>query len=628
MAEIRILHMSDLHAGMAEHRDRFQHLRTPILNDLREQVAGQPVHILAFTGDLTQRGTEFDAFQHELTIILDAMETWTSARPLVLAVPGNHDLVRPDASDGMLTTTLDGWEANETLRERFWSSDTHGLRKTVDVAFANYNAWWTAHLAGLRTSVQANHGVMPGDFSASVNVGDVRIGVVGLNSAFLQLADNRGVGSLDVDITQLNRVVPGEVDAWLSTHDLTLLLTHHPTSWLCRRGQETFDGWIARADRFDAHLFGHMHKSETKLLDELGLKRPAAIQAPSLFGVERLRKQGVDRSVGYSLLRFDTVTRIWQLVPRLGTKVGPGLYMNPDTRFALRESRWVEFSSYRDRQTATSATPRAGLSIVGATREMELPGGPYNEHQYVARPTIEATALKMLASIGRPAVLCGTHGTGKTWMLSHLLGRWKAEHVNARIVYVPFGEFDTYALTNLDHFVWRFAGVVADQLSVAEELVDLLDPNRPQRLAAMMRLRKFFEEAALKLPDPLVLMLDDADRLREHPYRQDFYAGLRAWMDRATGSPMERLRLLIAIAVPATRLIEGDGRRSIFNLTIPLDLSPFSEEQVVEVARRCNVLVTDRVARDLLAQTGGVPAEVIRGLYDLRYAQVTAAPWR
>jgi Calcineurin-like phosphoesterase len=281
---IRLLHLSDLHAGMAEHRDRFQHLRKPIFDDLREQVGKAPVHLLLFTGDLTQQGVGFEAYQHEVGDIVDALEKWTHHRPVVLAVPGNHDLERPDASDGMLSSLLDAWDSNETLRAKFWSDERHWLRKTVDAAFAKYSAWWSAHNKTLTSSAQVQHGVVPGDFSASVLVDGARVGIVGLNSAFLQLIDDREAGDLDLDVTQLNRAVPGEVDSWIERHDLTLLMTHHPPSWLCERGQDTLRGWIARANRFDAHLFGHMHTPETKRLDTQGLKRSAEIQAPSLFG--------------------------------------------------------------------------------------------------------------------------------------------------------------------------------------------------------------------------------------------------------------------------------------------------------------------------------------------------------
>ncbi|MFO0646094.1 MAG: AAA-like domain-containing protein [Polyangiales bacterium] len=392
-------------------------------------------------------------------------------------------------------------------------------------------------------------------------------------------------------------------------------MTHHPPSWLSKRGLETLQAWIARGDRFDAHLFGHMHTPETRLVVEQGDARPVTVQAPSLFGVEPLPGGTVSREVGYTLLRFDMERRAWRLTPRAATKVGAGLQMNPDTRFKLRESSWIEFTSHRERPTSVEP---AQVEDATTNALPELPGGPYNERLYVARAEVENKALRMLASVGRPTVLCGSRGMGKTWMLSHLLGRWRKEHPDARIVNVPFGEFDTEALTSLDSFVWRFAGVVADQLGIAGELVDRLDPKRSQRLTGMMRLRKFFEEAALKPADPIVLALDDADRLREHNFRQDFYAGLRAWMDHASNTPLARLRLLIAIAVPAAKLIEGNGSRSIFNLTVPLDLTPFNAEQTLEVAKRCGLSPDPGKVQNILARTHGSPGEIVRELCDQR----------
>ncbi|MFO0646095.1 MAG: metallophosphoesterase [Polyangiales bacterium] len=200
--QIRILHLSDLHAGMAEHRARFQHLRAPILADLKEVLGGEPVHLVVFTGDLTQRGVEFEAFQQELSAFVDVLTTWTKHRPVALAVPGNHDLERPDARDRVVPSLLKTWDSDKSLREGFWSDEKHFMRKTVDAAFAKYSAWWRTHSAALGPSAKVQHGVMPGDFSASVTVEGVSVGVVGLNSAFLQLTDDQR-RSLDLDVEQV-----------------------------------------------------------------------------------------------------------------------------------------------------------------------------------------------------------------------------------------------------------------------------------------------------------------------------------------------------------------------------------------------------------------------------------------
>lgn len=616
MTEIRILHLSDLHAGMTEHRERFQHLRASILQDLHDHVGSSPVHLLLFTGDLTQRGAEFDSFRGELTTFVEALRKWTGRIPVVLAVPGNHDLQRPDANDGVLTSLLGAWDSNETLRSRFWSDEKHDMRKIIDSAFANYRTWWSAHCNSLDSSTRVRHGLLPGDFSASIVVDDLRVGVVGLNSAFLQLAENCEAGDLDIDLVQLNRAVPGEVDPWLSSHGLTLLLTHHPPSWLCERGQETFHGWIARADRFDAHLFGHMHTPETRLFDALGVKRPAAIQAPSLFGVEKLRDGSIDRAIGYSLLRFDVSTRIWRLTPRAATKIGRDLRVNPDTRFALQQSRWVEFSSSRSQSlSAVSSSAEERPGTTSPDLEVDPPGGGYVAAQYVERSPIEDDAMDLLRRPGRPVALYGEPGTGKTWMLSHLARRWRNADKTRRAVTMSLRSLGSEALRDMDRLVFRLAAATAAQLGLPDSSVAKLDPRQYHLLSPMWRLWGFFVDHVLVDDRFVLLALDDADQIRDHDVRMDLYGGLRAWMDEDLGSPMQKLRLLLAVSTPTASLIEGDGTRSLWSLTMPFALRPFSEPELSRFISARSVSSSPATVAYLQRESHGVPGLAARALW-------------
>jgi len=64
------------------------------LDYLRTQVG--PWDLVLFTGDITQRGTEpeFDAVDKLLQKLWSLFNNWDFA-PKLLAIPGNHDLVRP-----------------------------------------------------------------------------------------------------------------------------------------------------------------------------------------------------------------------------------------------------------------------------------------------------------------------------------------------------------------------------------------------------------------------------------------------------------------------------------------------------------------------------------------------------
>ena len=98
METIRWLHISDLHMGCRGEEVWWQ-VRSEFRDSIREHF--QPVDMILVTGDLTYSATSdqfklFDRFLEELLGWL--REAGQETDPLVIPVPGNHDLCWPDKS--------------------------------------------------------------------------------------------------------------------------------------------------------------------------------------------------------------------------------------------------------------------------------------------------------------------------------------------------------------------------------------------------------------------------------------------------------------------------------------------------------------------------------------------------
>src|SRR5437016_3134147 len=101
MASIGWLHLSDLHQGRDGSRVLWPRVRKEFYDDLAwlHEKAG-PWDLILFTGDLTQRGAAGE--WSELSSTLERLVAFVAelqpdeAEPVLLAVPGNHDLARPD----------------------------------------------------------------------------------------------------------------------------------------------------------------------------------------------------------------------------------------------------------------------------------------------------------------------------------------------------------------------------------------------------------------------------------------------------------------------------------------------------------------------------------------------------
>lgn len=339
---VGFLHLSDLHQGMDAARWLWPAVRQLFFQDLKEQhKKSGPWDVVFFTGDLTQRGSreEFEKLDQTLERLRKHLQELGST-PSFLYVPGNHDLMRPTMDPSV--RVLRHWHQDRELRETFLRDQNDPSRRMLANAFEPYLQWNKRQTAHLGRAVQRLDGLLPGDFSASLSYGGMRLGVVGLNSAFLQLESGDYKGRLHLDVQQLHVACGGDAMDWLDQQDVSLLLTHHPGNWLGVDAHKHFLSEVYTPGRFVAHLYGHMHEPSASALSQGGGELRRYIQAPGLFGLEEWVEGGQagKRIHGYSAGRITLANgrgelRIWPrlLVKRQDLSVG----MAPDTSFHLGE---------------------------------------------------------------------------------------------------------------------------------------------------------------------------------------------------------------------------------------------------------------------------------------------------
>jgi hypothetical protein len=336
MPSFNWLHLTDLHFGLSDQPPLWPNIREAFFNDLAElRDRCGPWHAVLFTGDFVQSGSK-DQYQElekqVLRPLWDRLHTLESGGAVLLAVPGNHDLTRPDHKkpSAALSRLLDapGQECSEGLYKiegQFWSESDGEYRKVITDAFRNYVEWWTTS-PSYRGRHEISHGALPGDFSTTLEFdGNLRIGIIGLNTTFLQLAGGDYQGRLAWNVRQFNAAADGgnpngNGPGWTQQHDACLLLTHQGRDWLDKTSREEAYPEINPAGRFAVHLFGHMHENVLRTFSQGGGKSLRQWQGPSLFGMEKYgdppRK---DRRHGYSLGRIEVngdvaSIRVW---PRL-----------------------------------------------------------------------------------------------------------------------------------------------------------------------------------------------------------------------------------------------------------------------------------------------------------------------
>jgi len=333
MPSITWLHITDLHFNIdrtAPQSWLWPDVREEFFKDLG-RVHGHtgPWDLVFFTGDLAQSGTaeEYLALDEALARL------WTEFRqygcdPVLLPVPGNHDVKWPDPTSGTVRT-LRRWATDEEVRDLFWANDRNEYRRLIGNVFAAYTQWWDRRRA-LPNALPTRPGFLPGDYSASYEKDGLKLGIVGLNSAFLQLGKGVREGELlDLDPRQLHEVCERDPPDWTKKHHINLLMTHHPRQWLNPQAQRQFVQQLAQGDRFLVHLFGHMHEPVIQFTQLGGGAMRRELQGASLFGLdtwETPEGRREKRIHGYSAGRFEVedgqgTIRIW---PRKLIRVGGG----------------------------------------------------------------------------------------------------------------------------------------------------------------------------------------------------------------------------------------------------------------------------------------------------------------
>jgi predicted MPP superfamily phosphohydrolase len=355
---LNFLHLSDLHVGMSSDGLLWPPVRNAVLEDFRIlfSEAGPP-DVVIFSGDLTQKGgrEEYERLQSILNEFWGVFKA-AGGDPVLVPVPGNHDLVRRQTGDPVTHALKDWWKAPD-IQESFWKRENTLYTDFVAQSFQNYVEFLNAvRDSAVRLPEKFNHGVIPGDIAVELTVRGEVFGLVGLNSAWLQVDGSDFKGLLHVDPRQLEQAVGGDPDAWCARHVANLLVTHHPESWLAPTSQAAWRSEILCGSRFDCHLFGHMHEQYSSNIAEGGHEPRRLMQAASLFGMELAGPTKIKRIHGYALGQiFRTngakTLRQW---PRIDTLGNDGVRkLVPNMKFKLIDYRYFD-SSYGGGEVRTS----------------------------------------------------------------------------------------------------------------------------------------------------------------------------------------------------------------------------------------------------------------------------------
>ena len=250
----------------------------------------------------------------------------------------------------------------------------------------------------------------------------------------------------------------------------------------------------------------------------------------------------------------------------------------------------------------------------------ELPSGQVDlaSSYYVERPHVENDCYETILRPGALIRIKAPRQMGKTSLMSRIL-RY-AEENQYRVVPLSFQLADSVIFSDLDKFLKWFCASIGRRLRLPNKLEDYWD----EIFGSKDNCTAYLEEYVLpKICKPLVLGLDEVDMVFEHPdIAADFMGLLRAWHESAkTNALWKKIRLVV---VHSTEVyIPMNINQSPFNVGLPIELSEFLPDQVLDLVQRHGLIWDKEEVIKLMNMVGGHPYLVRVALYQVARGETT-----
>ncbi len=234
----------------------------------------------------------------------------------------------------------------------------------------------------------------------------------------------------------------------------------------------------------------------------------------------------------------------------------------------------------------------------GLPGEIVHPDSPF----YVTRLQIEETCLREAVKPGALIRIKGARQMGKTSLMRRLLAH--ADQAGARTLAIDLRLTDKAILGDLDRFLRWLCAVVSRRLKID---TGRLDQDWDDLFGSKDNCTAYFEDHILTEERPLVLALDNLDRVFDSPVTaEEFLSLLRAWNEMARSqSPWPQLGLILVYATEM--YLPMSLNRSPFNVGLPVALSEWSADTVGDLAKRHELCLSQTDIDRLMTTLGGHP---------------------
>jgi uncharacterized protein with PIN domain len=253
--------------------------------------------------------------------------------------------------------------------------------------------------------------------------------------------------------------------------------------------------------------------------------------------------------------------------------------------------------------------PYADPRFVATLRE---PGGAVSVRSefYVERVEDDDLRRELSKPYGTTSTIRAPRQSGKTSLLFRGIAQARAQ--GCSVVYCDLQLVGDRDLESADAFLRYLGTMFASSLQLDSAAVDAIWQSS---LGTPNKLTQLVEDLVLEKGEPVVLALDEADRLLRTDYHDSVFGLIRAWHNmRALDPRWDNLDILMVIATEPHLLIQNVGQ-SPFNVGLKLRLQDFNEAQVRELNKGFRSPLARRSVPAMVGLLGGHPYLTHKALY-------------
>ncbi len=243
---------------------------------------------------------------------------------------------------------------------------------------------------------------------------------------------------------------------------------------------------------------------------------------------------------------------------------------------------------------------------------------------YLYRPPAENLFRQEILQPGALIRIRAPRQFGKTSLVARGLAH--AEENGYRCAIVSLQMADSSVYESLDKFLQWLCAMTAHSLGLPHRLDDFWHPM----FGSSYSCNEYFEQYILTHENsPVLLVLDEVNQVFNYPkIAHDFFGLLRAWYERSRHSTQgskiwQKLRLTIVYSTDV--FLPLNIHQSPFNVGLLINLTPFTLEQVQELAVRYGLNPSGNCSQELISLLGGNPYLTQLALFHLSQKNVTWA---